>query len=44
MKRLTQKTAPNNEIKQMLKLINKLKKSQQALHNTILKNDNNVTN
>lgn len=35
MKRLTQKNAPNEEIRKMMKLINKLKRSQQKLQQSI---------
>ena len=41
--KLNQKNAPHAEIKNMRKLINKLKKTQQALHNTILKQNENDT-
>ena len=48
-KRLTQKNAPNEEFKQMLKLINKLKRSQKSLwetikNNTEIKSDENENN
>ena len=48
-KRLTQRDAPNAEFKQMLKLINKLKRNQKALWETIkdnteIKSENNETN
>lgn len=39
MKTLTIKNAPNDELKKMLKLINKLKRSQNALWTTIKNNE-----
>ena len=44
MKHLTQKAAPNEEIRQMLKLINKIKRSQNKLWDVVKKQEENGNN